>query len=174
MMPGDERNSTVSGDSLTRLIENELARLDDDRVIGHIRRLLITPSPQTRAWDYGEPGEAYPCWLVLAHPESNTGIAYCEFGFGPKNPWGLLFLDGDGYLSMGMDSGWFRRFLDAYFDSIAATELPIWRVFQRRGNTQPQVPVTDEGSWEATWAEVKRLRKENPDSRYDCGQSVYE
>ena len=173
-MADNQHHTTISANSLCLLIEKELAMLDDNRVIEHIRRLLIPPCLQTKAWDYGEPGDAYPCWLVLAHQASNTAIAYCEFGFGPKNPWGLLFLEGSEYLSMGMDSGWFRHFLDAYFDSFAATELPVWRVFQQQGSALPRVPITDEDTWDATWAKVERLRKENPSFRYDCSQSVYE
>jgi len=56
----------VTATSLTALIERELSALNDPRVINHIRGLLIPPEPQMRPWDYGTPGEAYPCWLVLA------------------------------------------------------------------------------------------------------------
>src|SRR5260221_7478632 len=128
---------------------------------------------EERGWDYGAPGESYPCWLLLAHRPSNTAIAYCEFGFGPATPWGLLFLEGTQHMSMGMDSGWFDCFLDAYFDSKASAELPIWRVFRHHGNDFPGIPITEEGSWDATWAEVMRLRAEQSSFRYDCWQGVY-
>jgi len=125
-----------------------------------------------RAWDYGEPDEVYPCWLLLAEKSSNTGIAYCEFGFGPTRPWGLLFLEGK-YMSMGMDSGWFDRFLDAYFESMSATNLPIWRVFEQNGSDFPGKPISVEGTWEATWDVVMRLRSERPQLGFNCWQSVY-
>ncbi len=48
---------------------------------------------------------------------SNTGIAYCEFGFGPRNPWGLVFLSRG---SIGMDSAWYESFWASYFESMAA------------------------------------------------------
>ncbi|CAG0933531.1 hypothetical protein TFLX_03094 [Thermoflexales bacterium] len=64
----------------------------------------------------GKKGQTYPCWIVLEHKESNTGIAYCDYGFGPKDPWGLVFLSGD---SMGMDSGWFSSLEDAFRESMA-------------------------------------------------------
>jgi len=111
--------------------------------------------------------------MVLVHPASNTGIAYSEFGFGPRTPWGLLFLEGTEHMSMGMDSGWFSHFLDAYFDSKAVTELPIWRVFQNEGQGSRGNPITQQGTWDATWAEVMRLRIEQPSSRFDCSQDVY-
>jgi len=153
-------------------LERELAALKDPRVASHIRSLLIPPKCQMRAWDYGKPGEEFPCWLVLEHAASNTGIAYCEHGFGPTMPWGLLFLSGQ-HMSMGMDSGWYERFLEAYFESQVAPELPIWRVFQHRGTDYPGRAITSEGPWDDTWSEVMRLRGANDGCRYDCGQSVY-
>ena len=53
-----------------------------------------------RGWDFGEPGQKFPCWIVLDHLPTNTCIAYCENGFGPSYPWGLLFIKGQ-HLSMG-------------------------------------------------------------------------
>jgi len=153
-------------------LERELAGLKDARVISHIRSLLVPPKCEMRAWDYGKPGEHFPCWLVLKHAASNTGIAYCEHGFGPTMPWGLLFLSGQ-HMSMGMDSGWYERFLEAYFESQIAPELPIWRVFQHHGTDYPGRAITSEGSWDDTWSVVMRLRGTNDGFRYDCCQSVY-
>jgi hypothetical protein len=161
---------SVTAASLTALIEGELSVVKDSRVTVHIRGLLVPPEPQMRVWDYGKPGEVHPCWIVLAEKSSNTGIAYCEYGFGPAIPWVLLFLQGSEHMSMGMDSGWFDRFLDAYFESPPSTNLPIWRVFE--GNS-PGTPVTDEGTWDATWEAVTRLRNERPHLKFSCGQSVY-
>jgi hypothetical protein len=160
----------VSAASLIELIEGELSVLKDPRVINHIRGLLVPPEPQMRAWDYGKPGDAFPCWLVLAEKSSNTGIAYCDSGFGPAMPWGLLFLQGDRHMSMGMDSGWFDHFIDAYFESPPSTYLPIWRVFE---GGYPGTPITDEDTWDATWAAVMRFRNERPQLQFNCWQSVY-
>jgi len=33
-------------------------------------------------------------------------------------------------MSMGMDTGWLRMFMQVYFESVVATLLPIWRVFK--------------------------------------------
>jgi hypothetical protein len=161
---------SVTPATLTALIESELSEIKDQRVLCDIRSLLVTPEPQMRPWDYGMPGEAYPCWIVLAEKSSNTGIAYCESGFGPAMPWGLLFLQGSAHMSMGMDSSWFERFLDAYFESQPSIKLPIWRVFK---GDYPGTPITDEGSWEATWAYIIRLRNEQPLFKFNIGQSVY-
>jgi hypothetical protein len=162
----------LTAEILSARIEAELDRLRDQRVVRHIRGLLVPPRQEMREWDYEPAGTSYPCWVVLAHMPSDTAIAYCEHGFGPRSPWGLLALAGPGFMSMGMDCGWFARFPDAYFDSPAATELPIWQVFERR-STAPRMPVTPEDSWEAAWAEVHRLRCEHPERRYDVGQSLH-
>ena len=54
------------------------------------------------------------------HASSNTGIAYCAQGFGPTDPWGLLFLAGP-QKSMGMDSGWFITLEHAFRELGGAT-----------------------------------------------------
>jgi hypothetical protein len=79
--------------------------------------------------------------------------------------------DEHNHMSMGMGSGWFPTFLDAYFESAAATGLPIWRVF-KTGSSGAREPVTDENSWEATWERVAECRKADPTSRYDRDQSI--
>ena len=168
-----ERHMTFTDHRLTELVESELAELDDARVTAHVRHLLVPPSPVMRGWDYGTGDEAYPCWSVLEHKSSNTGIAYCESGFGPSSPWGLVFLAGAEHMSIGMDSSWFRRFLDAYFDSKAACELPVWRVFRGRDGDSVSHPISAEGAWQSTWSEVERLRALHPDVRYNCSQSLY-
>ena len=90
------------------------------RLLG-IRALLVEPYPvELRPWDYGQP-DSYICWTVLEHPESNSAIVYCDGGFGPKSPWGLVCLSGS-YMGMGMDSGWFTNLEDAYRDSFAALD----------------------------------------------------
>ena len=55
-------------------------------------------------WEYGKPGEQYPCWTVLKHDGSETGICYCDFGFGWRSHWGLVWLGDEQKGSMGMDT----------------------------------------------------------------------
>ena len=163
----------IDVDVLKRLIDSELEHLLDARVKAHIQGLLVEPIVVLRNWDYGKPGEQYPCWAILNDNNSNTGIVYCESGFGPRAPWGLVRLGDseDTHMSMGDDSGWYPTFLDAYFESFAATELSIWRVF-RTGSSGTREPVTDENSWESTWERVKKYRTADPASRYDCSHSI--
>lgn len=41
-------------------VENELGGMSDERVVRHVRSLLVEPSVIMRDWDYGLVGEAYP------------------------------------------------------------------------------------------------------------------
>jgi hypothetical protein len=159
----------INTDILKALVEDELARMADARVTTHIRSLLTEPKPVLRDWDYGEKGQQYVCWIVLEDHASGTGIAYSESGFGPRAPWGLVGLGSEG--SMGMDSGWYTTFLQAYFESAVATTLPIWRVFK----TDPsgmRLPITPEGGYDETWKQVMEKRREDQACRYDCDTSI--
>jgi hypothetical protein len=160
---------TVDAETLKNLINVELAQVQDERVLSHIRAMLIEPYGIMRSWDYGAPGQQYLCWMTLNDPVTGAEIGYCEDGFGPRCPWGLVSSGTDQH--MGMDSGWFTTFMDAYFDSFAVTTLPIWRVVR----TEPdgaETPLTAEGEWDATWREVKKLRESDPTRRYDCEHSI--
>ncbi|MEQ1708535.1 MAG: hypothetical protein ABL864_09430 [Terricaulis sp.] len=155
---------------LKRLLEAELAKLSDARVDSYVRGLLVEPTPTPRDWDYGRPGQQYVCWTVLEHPPSNNSIAYCIDGFGPRSPWGLLFLTGE-YTSMGMDSQWYPTFLQTFFESKAASYLPIWRVFKTDASGAREA-ISDESTWDETWGAVMAYRKADPAVRYDCDTSI--
>jgi hypothetical protein len=110
----------IEAKDVTAILEKELQRLAIVDQQEKVRALLVTPRREDRGWDYGEIGQTYPCWIVAEHPASNTAIAYCEHGFGPRNPWGLLFISPTGpRSSMGMDSGWFSHFDECVMDSLA-------------------------------------------------------
>ena len=102
---------------VTELIEQQLARISQVELVECIRPLLVTPRLEHRAWDYGQPDQTFPCWIALEHKPSQTAVAYCEEGFGPTHPWGLLFIDSRA--SMGMDSQWFVSLEEAVRDSSA-------------------------------------------------------
>jgi hypothetical protein len=158
----------IDADFLKRRIEVELMHISDARVIAHIKAILIDPKPISLGWDYGSLGQEFPGWKVLDDEEhSGAAIAYCEFGFGPRSPWGLIGPE----LNMGMDSGWFPNFIDAFLESFASIALPIWRVFRLEAD-QTRTLLTQEGSWEASWKMVERLRLEYPDSHFGVEHSV--
>jgi hypothetical protein len=153
---------------LKNMIEAELSLVHDLRVTSHIRGILIEPLPLMRNWDYGTPGQQYLCWMVLKDPQTGAEIGYCEEGFGPSCPWGLVS-SGDND-SMGQDSGWSTSFMDAYFESFACTTLPIWRVLER--DASGETPVTAEGDWDAAWAKAKRFEENNPSKFYYAGHTI--
>lgn len=108
----------LSEQVIDALVEQELCRLSDAKLAARIAELRVKPYRVDRAWDYGEKDISYPCWTVLEHTETNTGIAYCSEGFGPGFPWGLVFLSGP-HMNIGMDSGWFASLEGAMRDSMA-------------------------------------------------------
>ncbi len=161
----------LDAEHLKRLIQNELARVHDKRVRTHIQSMLIEPHAILRDWDYGPPGQQYLCWMVIKDTVTFTEIGYCENGFGPTCPWGLVSSeDGD---TMGMDSGWYTTLMGAYFESAAATLLPIWRVVSRDADGC-ETPLTEEADWDTTWQDVARLRANAPAQarQYNCWHTV--
>ncbi|MDJ0841608.1 MAG: hypothetical protein QNK37_34185 [Acidobacteriota bacterium] len=108
----------LSQSEVQSLLDNELKSISDASLIHQIRPLLITPHRVEREWDYGEERRTYPCWTVMAHHMTNSGIAYCNQGFGPSHPWGLVFLSGD-MMGMGLKAAWFDSFEIAFKESMA-------------------------------------------------------
>jgi hypothetical protein len=162
---------SMDADTLKVLVDRELDYLSDTRVLTHIRYRLVEPRAILRKWDYGPPGPKYLCWTVFVDPAFFTGIAFCESGFGPRNPWGLVAPVHSELTSMGMDSGWFPKFLDAYFESRAATALSIWRVFKLDASGAREA-VTDENPWDRAWNQMAEFRKREPRLRYVCDHSI--
>ncbi len=147
---------------LLEYIEIELKNISNKQVVTHIHSLLVMPKSKFLEWDYGEVGQKYLCWIVLEQNDSPIGIAYCNEGFGPKCPWGLVSLNKE--TSIGMDCDWFPTFIEAYVNS-AASEIPIWCIVKEDANGH-RLPITSEGDWDAIWAQTMVLRDADPDSLY--------
>lgn len=153
--------------TLSDRVAAELASITDDQVRHFIEGLLLpVPEAHLRDWNYGDDGQQFLCWTVLGHARSKTEICFCNEGFGPTMPWGLVNGVDEPDPSIGMDSGWFFTFLEAFFGSIAATELPIWHVFKGFPGETGYGAVTDRGEWNFRWNQVRSLRQENPDDYY--------
>jgi len=160
---------TIDAAKIDALVESELQRIKDARIVAHVRLLRVEPKPVLRNWDYGEPGTRYPCWSILAHQASNSGIAYCQSGFGPNYPWGLVALDEDG--TIGMDSAWFASLIDAFLESFASTDLPIWRVL-RTDPSGTRTAITPEDDWDSTLERIYAMRENEPHMRFDCHHEI--
>jgi hypothetical protein len=105
----------IDAAEVERLVRAELARITEEKLRRAIEQFRIAPRVEEREWDYGEPGQTHPCWMVVEHPPSNFGIAYCEQGFGPSFPWGVIFLVGE-QLNIGMDCCWHETLEEALRD----------------------------------------------------------
>ncbi|MFO0876271.1 MAG: hypothetical protein U0840_02770 [Gemmataceae bacterium] len=153
------------------LVRDDMRALSDARVAAHVFSLLADPPRPVRlGWTFGAVGETLDGFLVLDHPRSGTGIVYCEQGFGPANPWGLVFTD-RGPLSTGTSDGWYPRLLDAYFESKASADVPIWRVRVWR-TSRDGAWVSGELPWDEAWARVAELRASAPHAQYYSDHSV--
>ena len=110
----------LTASAVDAIVDAELVAIGDPAVLDLVARLRVAPREEVRPWDYGQP-HAYPCWIVLEHHSSDTALVYCAQGFGPRAPWGLLFLTT--HLSMGMDSAWFSSLEEAVRDTFAMEDL---------------------------------------------------
>jgi hypothetical protein len=106
----------IDAQSLKALVESELAGISDGDVLARVRSMLVEPEVILRSWDYGDAGERYPCWTVLRvqPPPRGFDIAYCQRGFGPAFPWGMVSAD---EFNIGNDGGWFETLVEALSSS---------------------------------------------------------
>jgi hypothetical protein len=107
----------VTAAEVEQLVDHELSRISDRALQNRIAELRVPAYAVMREWDYGPHDLVYPCWTVIEDPRANVGIAYCEAGFGPQDPWGLVFLSGP-HMSIGMDSAWFDSLEEAVRQSL--------------------------------------------------------
>lgn len=107
----------LTADQVSYLVREELDNITDPALLKRIHELLVAPYPVERDWDYGRAGEKFTCWTMLEHSPSNTAIAYCQEGFGPSDPWGLVFLSGE-HMGIGMDGAWFSTLESAVRESM--------------------------------------------------------
>jgi hypothetical protein len=109
---------------VAKLFDEELSRIRDARIVAALRRFQVPIRCEQRRWDYGSKGQTYPCWVVADDCDSATSFVYCEFGFGPRQPWGLLNMaDSPNPQSMGGDWGWFATLEAAFRDSYAWADI---------------------------------------------------
>jgi hypothetical protein len=153
------------------LVRDDMAALGDARVSTHVDSLLVTPPRPLRVWVARYSGEVYEGFLVLSHP-SGVAVVYCPRDYEPVEPWGLVGISNESPTSEPWCYGdWYPRFLDAYFDSKAASDVDIWRVRERRLEREPAW-VSDELPWDVVWQRVYALRAASPECQYDCEHSV--
>jgi hypothetical protein len=63
-----------------RLVRRELALIADPARRAALERILVEPRREIRDWDYGEPGERYPYWVIAEAPD--RGLVSCTANTG--------------------------------------------------------------------------------------------
>ena len=96
---------------VSEIVSLEIGAIFQRDLIDAIVPYLTRPRLEQREWNYTKESISHPCWVVLEHHRSNTCIAYCEHGFGPGYPWGLLSISGQD-TTMGMDDRWYSNLED--------------------------------------------------------------
>lgn len=96
-------------------VSSQLKLFKDVKLVDKVSRFLVEPSLHFAIWDYGEPEDKYPVWLIIGSEVDDTGILYSEYGFDFGN-WGLIKLS-DRPFHFGMDSQWYPTLEGAFLDS---------------------------------------------------------
>lgn len=96
------------------LVASQMALIKDRGTRDALLSCLVEPRLQVLQWPYGGEMESYRCWVIAELTPAGAAIGYSEQGFGPRTPWGLIWLDD---ANPGQDSGWFTTLHEAYLDS---------------------------------------------------------
>jgi len=93
-------------EEIVLLVETEIAAIPDERKRKILEEFLVTPQLQMREWEWSEPTEKFPCWIVADLRERDVAIAVSESGHGATGyPWGLVFQSAEN--SFGQSFSWF-------------------------------------------------------------------
>jgi hypothetical protein len=104
----------VDADAVKRLVADQVSRIRDVSRREALEAVLIEPDLQFRDWSYGEQPQEYPCWVIARVRQRPTVLLYCEHGFGPSYPWGILHAED---CSLGTDGQWHQSLDDAFLNS---------------------------------------------------------
>jgi hypothetical protein len=166
-MFGGERMTTADVEALVR---DDMRVLSDARVLAHVSSLLLTPPRPQRVWVPRYSGEVYEGFLVLSHP-SGAAVAYSPRDYDLAVPWGLVGTPNEPPSAATWCYDWYPRFLDVYFESLASTDLAIWRVREWQPG-RDGAWVSGELSWREAWEQVSAMRASAPHAQYYCDHSI--
>jgi hypothetical protein len=113
----------ATAEDIATLVHRELAAVPDARLAQFMRGLLLKPAAVARAWNYGEPGLTYVCWVVLSHEHADSGVAYYEFRRPTANPWRAVQVSCP-ELAIPPGPGWHPSLLEAFVQSRPDTLPP--------------------------------------------------
>jgi hypothetical protein len=152
------RKEEVDQITFQNLLAVEKKCFQNSRALKRFSELAVEPEVGKLKWDYGN--EIFECFIVFKDIHTDTGIVYSEFGFGPKNPWGLVFLS---QMRSGMDSGWFNNLFDCFMDTPSAGDLPIWILSKTNGDGD--MTVIEKGMTIDQAFSMRDNRRDNPKDR---------
>lgn len=151
-----------NAEDMAALVEAQMQTITDPIVYASLRLLLIPPIKQEREWFYGGTDLVFTCWLVWEDKQSNIGIAYSDFGFGPDNPWGLVFLP---ERFIGDDESWFPTLERTFYDTYPATDLKIWNVVKMANGKILEV-IENDLTNEKAYEKLDQLKSDYPTYYY--------
>jgi len=106
--------SSRSPAEVQALISIEIERISEPTLADVIRTFLVPPRMELRTWDWSNDYPQLPTWVVAESQRYDYGIVYSDNGFGPDNPWGLVF---SSHTNFGADYCWYSSLESAFLQS---------------------------------------------------------
>jgi hypothetical protein len=99
---------------VSAFVANQLAHFRDSEAAKTLQPFLVAPRRELRVWEWSEVPLEFPVWVVAEHPRYNYALVYSDNGFGPEQPWGLVFSSARNF---GADYSWYAALEDAFKES---------------------------------------------------------
>jgi len=115
-------------EEVAALVDSELLKIGTPEVLEGLKFSLIKPRIEFRWWDWQKPAKQYPVWIVAESSVNDYGIDFTDYGFGPEQPWGLVFLSKENF---DADYCWYGSLGEAYLRSRLIEEFVERRIPQR-------------------------------------------
>jgi len=107
----------VNAVDVEKIIEREIARIQDLKVKNRILRDLIKPKRRIMHWAYSN--EKFLCWEICRFTKEgreDVGIVFCEEG---ANLGGKFLLICCNDSDIGMDSSWYQSLKEIYEEEMS-------------------------------------------------------
>jgi hypothetical protein len=66
---------TLTRDQVASLVREQLERIRDSTVREVLGSFIAEPVRRLLDWDYGPPGQRFPCWIVASDPATDSALA---------------------------------------------------------------------------------------------------
>jgi|CXWL01.1.fsa_nt_gi hypothetical protein len=99
---------------IVAVVEAALCTFADPKLVGALRTFIVSPRRELREWEWGKEPSEVVTWVIAESARYNYGIVFSEDGFGPEQPWGLVF---SSHTNIGADYCWYKTLEAAFTDS---------------------------------------------------------